>query len=287
MVYSTATMGTDVLKLNESGDRQPTLVAEGVCSCCGAPLDPRAYFCIVCAAAYKNVERVLTRSQPAPLNDGDRIRRKVPQAWQLFWTYAILIFTVAVMSFMVFDSSEMVLPSIIGTVLMFGVTLYFSVRYWATLRNTLKTTGLLHWQSYAGLAGMCVLLVINMLYHGWLQGLTEGEGVGVIEQLHESNLGYWGVVILVAIMPGVTEEIAFRGLLQTWLSVAVRPWRAVIFAAALFAALHCSIISAPYLFAVGMLLGWVRKETGGVIPCIFLHALHNYVVIHYIIGYTG
>ncbi len=275
------------MKMKEPGDRPPAVVAEGVCSCCGAPLDPRAYFCLVCAAAYKNVERVLTRSQPVPLSDGDRIQRKVPQAWQLFWTYAIVIFTVAMTSYVMFDSSEVVVPSLFATVLMFGATLFFSVRYWATLRNTLKTTGLLHWQSYAGLAGMGVLLVINMLYHGWIQGMVEIEDVGVIQQLHESNLGYWGVVILIAIMPAMTEEIAFRGLLQTWLSVAVSPWKSVVFAAALFAALHCSILSAPYLFAVGMLLGWVRKETGGVIPCIFLHALHNYVVIHYIIGYTG
>ena len=271
------------MKMKEPGDRPPAVVAEGVCSCCGAPLDPRAYFCLVCAAAYKNVERVLTRSQPVPLSDGDRIQRKVPQAWQLFWTYAIVIFTVAMTSYVMFDSSEVVVPSLFATVLMFGATLFFSVRYWATLRNTLKTTGLLHWQSYAGLAGMGVLLVINMLYHGWIQGMVEIEDVGVIQQLHESNLGYWGVVILIAIMPAMTEEIAFRGLLQTWLSVAVSPWKSVVFAAALFAALHCSILSAPYLFAVGMLLGWVRKETGGVIPCIFLHALHNYVVIHYII----
>jgi len=280
-------MGTEVIKMNEPGDRPPMVASVGVCSCCGAPLDPRAYFCLVCAATYKNVEQVLTRALPVPLSDGDRIERKVPQAWQLFWAYAIVILITVVMSIALFDSSEVVLPSLCMTVLMFGTTLFFSVRYWATLRNTLKTTGLLHWQSYAGLAGIGVLLVINLLYHGWLESITEGDAGGVIQQLHESNLGYWGVVLLIAIMPAVTEEIAFRGLLQTWLSVAVRPWKAVVFAAALFAALHCSILSAPYLFAVGLLLGWVRKETGGVIPCILLHGLHNYVVIHYITGYTG
>jgi membrane protease YdiL (CAAX protease family) len=289
MVHSQATMrSTDVIKTMEAGDSRALTVENGVCASCGAPLDRRAYFCIVCAASYKNVELVLTRSEPAPLNDGDRIKRKVPQAWELFWTYAIVVFVVGITSFLLFDSGEVVLPSLIATVAMFGTTLFFSIRYWPTLRNTLSTTGLLHWQSYAGLLGLGGLLLINMVYHGWLIGLDGvSEDPGLIQQLHESDLGYWGVVILIAIMPGVTEEVAFRGLLQTWLSAAVRPWRAVIFAAALFAALHCSIVSAPYLFAVGMLLGWVRKETGSLYPSIVLHALHNYIVIYYIIGYTG
>ena len=52
-------------------------------------------------------------------------------------------------------------------------------------------------------------------------------------------------------------------------------------ASALFTMLHFSVISAPYLFAVGMLLGWTKYRTGSLYPSILLHFLHNYVVVEF------
>jgi membrane protease YdiL (CAAX protease family) len=46
-------------------------------------------------------------------------------------------------------------------------------------------------------------------------------------------------------------------------------------------ALHFSVMSAPYLFAVGMLLGWAKQKTGSLYPSIVIHFLHNFLVIAY------
>ncbi len=77
----------------------------------------------------------------------------------------------------------------------------------------------------------------------------------------------------------MTEEIAFRGLVQHWLQIAIAPWKGLVLASALFMALHFSAISAPYLFAVGMLLGYVKQRTGSLYPSMLIHFLHNLVVI--------
>ena len=55
----------------------------------------------------------------------------------------------------------------------------------------------------------------------------------------------------------------------------------MVVASALFAALHFSVLSFPYLFAVGMALGWVKWKTGSLYPPMLMHFLHNYVVVAY------
>jgi membrane protease YdiL (CAAX protease family) len=51
------------------------------------------------------------------------------------------------------------------------------------------------------------------------------------------------------------------------------------FASFLFAAMHFSIVSFPYLFLVGALLGWTKWKTGSLYPSMLIHFLHNFIVI--------
>jgi membrane protease YdiL (CAAX protease family) len=44
-------------------------------------------------------------------------------------------------------------------------------------------------------------------------------------------------------------------------------------------ALHFSVLSAPYLLLVGMLLGWAKLKTGSLYPTMLIHFLHNFIVI--------
>ena len=53
------------------------------------------------------------------------------------------------------------------------------------------------------------------------------------------------------------------------------------FAAALFAVLHFSLLSLPYLFMVGLLLGWAKWKTGSLYPSILVHFLHNLIVLEF------
>jgi membrane protease YdiL (CAAX protease family) len=82
-------------------------------------------------------------------------------------------------------------------------------------------------------------------------------------------------------LPAVIEEIAFRGLVQHWLHAAISPFRAMVLASALFTALHFSVLSAPYLFALGMVLGWAKWKTGSLYPSMLIHLVHNLVVLEF------
>jgi membrane protease YdiL (CAAX protease family) len=85
--------------------------------------------------------------------------------------------------------------------------------------------------------------------------------------------------VLLCLIPGITEEIAFRGLIQHWLHTVLRPWRAILLASALFTALHLSILSAPYIFLLGMLLGWVKWKSRSLYPSMLMHIAHNLVLL--------
>lgn len=256
----------------------------GYCDYCGEPLDPRVYFCLACAKPFKSIEKVIPRARPRELMDEERIAKSARHAWPMFWTFFSTIVVLAVLNYFLFDFQVHVLPLTIQTIGLAVVTCFFAVRHWRTLTESLKKVGLLHWQNLAGLAMLAVLLVINYAYHEWIQYLAGDEFRSFSDEVAESGMSASALIVLFVVCPAVTEEIGFRGLLQPWLTVAIRPWKGMVLTAGLFATLHFSVISFPYLFAVGMLLGWVRRTTGSLYPTMALHGLHNYIVIMFLVN---
>ena len=147
----------------------------------------------------------------------------------------------------------------------------FAALHWPALAVQFKRFGFFHWEAWAGLAALVPLLGINFLWHGWL-----------LPNIHRPHYAWAAQVLFICILPAVLEETAFRGLVQHWLQVAVKPFYAIVIATALFVALHFTVFSAPYLFAVGALLGWVKWKTGSLYPCMLIHFLHNFAVIAFL-----
>jgi membrane protease YdiL (CAAX protease family) len=85
--------------------------------------------------------------------------------------------------------------------------------------------------------------------------------------------------LVFCLFPAITEEIAFRGLIQYWLEVSLTPMKALLLGSAMFAGLHLAPLSFPYLFTVGATLAIVRRRTGSLYPGMLIHFLHNLVVI--------
>jgi membrane protease YdiL (CAAX protease family) len=89
------------------------------------------------------------------------------------------------------------------------------------------------------------------------------------------------MVLTFCIFPAIVEEIAYRGLVQHWLQAVLPAWKALVVASFLFAITHLSVISCPYLFLVGCLLGWAKLRTGSLYPSMLIHFVHNFVVIEF------
>jgi len=252
------------------------------CSYCGAPLDPAYYFCLRCATPYQSVESVLPPLHVAAPTAGVLIEKKAPHVWPLFWTYVAVAVATAVVCLFAFGEGRSGLRLLLQSVVLFVTTCVFAVIHWRSLAVQLKRTGLLHPVAWLGLLALAPLLAVNYVYHGFLLELLGDDVRLPTQELRESGIDEASLIFLICVLPAVLEEIAFRGLVQHWLHVAIRPVTAMVLASALFTAMHASILSAPYLFAVGMLLAVVNWKTRSLYPCILIHFLHNFVVLVYL-----
>jgi membrane protease YdiL (CAAX protease family) len=241
------------------------------CQSCGAPLNPGFYFCVCCATPYKSQDTVLPIVRPPDPTIEMLVQRKAPNVLPLFWTYLGVVIGVAILNTFLSLTGHEELALVIGSAAMFITTCIFAAWHWPALAVQFKRFGFFHWEAWAGLAALAPLLGINFLWHGWLR-----------DRMPELHYGWSALVLFICVLPAVLEETAFRGLVQHWLQVAVKPFYAIVIAAALFTALHLSIYSAPYLFAVGALLGWVKWKTGSLYPSMLIHFLHNLAVIAFL-----
>lgn len=101
-----------------------------------------------------------------------------------------------------------------------------------------------------------------------------------------ANAGEWLLSVLcIAVVPAVSEEMFFRGFLQSALKTRF-PNAALWLTALIFAAMHFEIASLPGLLLVGWVLGMLL-ERHSLTACMFFHAVYNCVVLILSTANTG
>ncbi len=93
--------------------------------------------------------------------------------------------------------------------------------------------------------------------------------------LFPSEIPKWQLLFFVAILPGVCEEIAFRGVLLHGLRRQLHPAALVIVVGIIFGVFHVSLFRiAPTAF-LGFILASITMLTGSIFPAMMWHALNN------------
>ena len=82
-------------------------------------------------------------------------------------------------------------------------------------------------------------------------------------------------VMVIAVAPGVCEEIVTRGVLLPSLVRPLGRTLAILASAFLFAAMHADVYRFLFTFAIGVVLGVLRLRTGSLWPPILAHATLN------------
>jgi sodium transport system permease protein len=122
------------------------------------------------------------------------------------------------------------------------------------------------------------------LFNEWLGIITlRADQMAAVKSLLEEWQGISPIWILVtlAIVPGIFEEMFFRGFFFTALRKVLAPWKTIVVTAILFGLFHvvAANVLAPERFLpsafLGLALGWVRYRSDSVAPCMLLHAVHN------------
>lgn len=130
-----------------------------------------------------------------------------------------------------------------------------------------------------------VILPFSVLFgFGILNDLIESLGQKLNLNVPEINLPLDGAkeyilfIFFICVIPAVTEELFFRGVLTGCLS------KCSVFVAALFSELcfalyHLSVFSFVYQFIFGVILGILRWKSNSVIPCVIAHFLNNFIIL--------
>lgn len=89
----------------------------------------------------------------------------------------------------------------------------------------------------------------------------------------------WSAFLLISVLPGIVEEIGFRGIIQSSLTRIAGAREAWLIQAALFSVLHLSPLIFPDHFLMGLCLGYLRTRSRSLYPGIALHAGWNALVL--------
>lgn len=254
--------------------RQPV----GHCNYCGAPLSGHLFFCQVCGKPYR--EAPGSKMLPVPLSDKERIEEKAPSFWPVFWAFASALFVSVFLGiiFFGFEREYQLYQLVLQTFALLGVTLFLGAKHFSLLQVQFKQPGFDRSEAWFGLMALIPLLALNWFWHHpLLEALLGGKHDFMnLDQIGLTGPGLW---LLFCIFPAIIEEIAFRGLLQPMLLNALPKRKAMLIVAAIFAGIHLSAYSFPYLLLVGLYFGWLQDRTQSLYPCIVAHALHNAFVI--------
>ena len=99
------------------------------------------------------------------------------------------------------------------------------------------------------------------------------QGFG--EFMANDPLTLWQLILMVAIVPGIFEELAFRGVLLHGLSKRLRPVPLVLVVGLLFGLFHVSLWRIPPTAYLGTILATVVLLTGSIYPAMLWHAISN------------
>ena len=119
-----------------------------------------------------------------------------------------------------------------------------------------------------------LLLGFDFLVSWVWQGI-DPAGYELLDKVNENLFGGLATVggaIALGLSAGISEELLFRGALQ--------PRLGVLLTTLLFALGHLQYgltLATLQVFIIGLVLGLMRKRTGGVVLCIVTHAAYNMV----------
>lgn len=85
----------------------------------------------------------------------------------------------------------------------------------------------------------------------------------------------WQIILLMAVVPAVCEELFFRGFLLSGLSQGMRKWPAILLTGLIFGIFHFIMDRVPVTALLGVCLALVCWQTRSIWPGILFHLMHN------------
>jgi len=85
----------------------------------------------------------------------------------------------------------------------------------------------------------------------------------------------WSIIMVMAILPAVCEELAFRGFILSGFQRLKKSYNTILFSAIVLGATHGLLQQSIVATLIGCFLAILAIRSGSIIPCIIYHATHN------------
>jgi sodium transport system permease protein len=122
----------------------------------------------------------------------------------------------------------------------------------------------------------------------WIYPLDDQVAKTISQMVFEPD-SIWVLLLVIAVVPAVCEELAFRGFVLSGLRHMGHKWTAILVSSLFFGATHALFQQSIVASFVGALLGYVAVQSGSIWPCIVFHVIHNSlaVLVQRIAGTAG
>ena len=247
------------------------------CQYCRGSLDLRYPFCVHCATPHGRAINPAEKEEEFDDDFAPSLETRINTEGRLAVNFFLVLFAGAVLlgSIGELPNSPWAIP--IQSALVALVTTLFALyerQDIAYLFRRLKA----HWCLLASLPMLTGFLFLNKAYHEFVIRSVGAETVDLFADFRNS-VPPLVVTIVLCVMPGVFEEIGFRGFVQERLVRIAGRSTGFVITSVLFVVLHFSLVSAPYLFLLSLYFCWIRDCTRSIYPTIVLHFLHNFAVL--------
>ncbi len=140
------------------------------------------------------------------------------------------------------------------------------------------------WAAIPAAALLAVMLhpAANVMRLAVQQLYPVGDSVRpALEKMQElfNDAGFWPLVCLLAVLPAVCEELAFRGFILSGFRRMGHPWRAIVFTSILFGVTHGILQQSLIASLLGVVLGFLAIQSGSILPCMTFHVVHNSLAV--------
>jgi len=96
-----------------------------------------------------------------------------------------------------------------------------------------------------------------------------------LEGFFQEAPSFWQLALLVAVVPAICEELAFRGFILSGFRHLGHKWRAIIYSALFFGFSHALLQQSLVACVVGVVIGFLAVQTGSILPGMLFHVIHN------------
>ena len=126
--------------------------------------------------------------------------------------------------------------------------------------------------------------LLGLLMHPLAMGLqhvvvtlypVNEEALAEVQRLVDGSASVWVLLLVMAVVPAISEELAFRGFILSGFRHLGHKWRAIALSSLFFGISHAIFQQSIVAFFVGLVIGYIAVQTASIVPCMVYHVVHN------------